>query len=568
MKNFFSQIIKKIKKLDDYTNEYLQISANIEIPSFAYTNWGIHFANLKDFDKAIEKLETAIGMSDKNPKPCISLGIIYAKLKQYEKAEQVLNEAIKRDSQNAYAYSILSGILVSMDKFNEAEDALQKAQKLAPSDPDIFLNYGIFYAKTHKRQKAIEMLKKSKFLNPSNEHVYFLLGVMLFETSRNNEALLEFKHLEKICPNYKNLNYYLALCSKKEKKYIEEAEYAKKAIEDDDKKTSAYILFAQNRITLGKKEEALEIFKTAIEKNIDDFDLYLAYGITLQKDSKINEAKEMFFKALEKKPNDSNTLYYLGVCYLKEKNLEQAEELFIKAINNDEKNNNAIADLGMLYYEKKDYSNAINTFFKAINMSAGKTFLYFYIANCYFKVGRLKKSLEYYAKTIEYFPNHLEALINYSVNLLYVNNEREALRKIRKAYQINRNSEKVLLIYSLAGLKTGLYKDAAEKTDILLEKFPANKDAKLIKANALLNLNKPYEALNVLYSFDEKDKESEIFIYLSYLAYKILVDMSPSNYNENMLKIYSEKLSQINREDFERNEIGAYIKETININKG
>ena len=110
MKNFFLQIYKSILKLDEYTNQYLRNSNNIEIPSLAYTNWGMHFANLKDYDKAIEKLETAIMMSNQSPKPCISLGIIYAKLKEYEKAEKVLLEAIKRDSQNAYAYSILSSV--------------------------------------------------------------------------------------------------------------------------------------------------------------------------------------------------------------------------------------------------------------------------------------------------------------------------------------------------------------------------------------------------------------------------------------------------------------------------
>ena len=68
--------------------------------------------------------------------------------------------------------------------------------------------------------KAIEMLKKSKFLNPTNPHVYFLLGVLLFETEKINEAFIEFKQLEEFNPKYKNLNYYLALCYKKEKNYI------------------------------------------------------------------------------------------------------------------------------------------------------------------------------------------------------------------------------------------------------------------------------------------------------------------------------------------------------------
>ena len=72
MKKFFQQIYNKIIKFDEYTNQYQKITNNIEIPSLAYTNWGIHLANLKDFKSAIEKLETAVLMSNQNPKPCIN----------------------------------------------------------------------------------------------------------------------------------------------------------------------------------------------------------------------------------------------------------------------------------------------------------------------------------------------------------------------------------------------------------------------------------------------------------------------------------------------------------------
>ena len=134
--------------------------------------------------------------------------------------------------------------------------------------------------------------------------------------------------------------------------------------------------------------------------------------------------------------------------------------MFKQAIIESPNNTLAIADLGMIYYDNNDYEKAINTFLKAINTSAKKSYLYFYIANCYHKLGRLKKSIEYYEKTIEYCPNHLEALINYAVSLIDIGNTKEALRKIRSAYQISRTSEKVLLVYALISLKAGIYNDA------------------------------------------------------------------------------------------------------------
>ena len=217
--------------------------------------------------------------------------------------------------------------------------------------------------------------------------------------------------------------------------------------------------------------------------------------------------------------------------------------------------------------EWEEYQNAIQTFFRAIDISSEKAYLYFYIANCYYKQGRIKKSIDYYEKTIEYYPLHLEALINCSLCFLDLNNYKEALRKIRNAYQINRKSEKVILIYALVDLRLGIYSDAIEKADILLSKNQNCKEAKLIKAHTLINLSKPQEALNVIFSLDEEEKNSDICIYLSYLAYKILVEETPSNYNKNMLNFYSKKMNNLSS-DFNTNEVQAYFEKALNINKG
>lgn len=568
MKNFFKQIFNKINQLDTYTSSYVKNSHNIEIPALAYTNWGLHLAELKDFNSAIEKLETAILMSNQNPKPCISLGVIYAKLKQYEKAEEILKKALERDSQNAYTYSVLSSVLVAEDKFEEAEENLKKGLKLASQDSELYLNYGILYAKQQKKHKAIDMFKKSKFLNPANLHAYFLLGVMYFETDKTAEAFCEFKQLENLKPNYKNLNYYLALCYKKEMNYMAVMEYAQRALEEDPTNPSINILLAQNYITLKKENEGLNIYNNALKRGIDDFEFYLSWGISLLKINDIDGAKEKLLKALEKKENDSNALYRLGCCYFKQDDYDKAKEFYLKAIECDNQNSMAFADLGILYYQKKDYEEAISAFFKAINISSKKSYLYFYIANCYYRLGRLKKSIDYYEKTIEYYPSHAEALLNCTINYLDMNNTKDALRKIRSAYQINRESEKILLLYALTELKSGLYSDAIEKINILLEKFPNNNEARLIKVNALINLKKPQEALNILYTLPDSEKENGIFIYLNYIAYKTLVEDYPSNYNMSMLNYYLSRLNEFNNGSFSEQNISSYINKTLNINKG
>ncbi len=568
MKTFLQQIFNKIEKLDNYTSSYIKYSHNIEIPALAYTNWAVHLAELEDYNAAIEKLETAILMSGQNPKPCIILGVIYAKIREYEKAEDILNLAIKKDFQNSYTYSVLSSVLVATGKYNEAEDILKKGLKLSPNNAELYLNYGILYTKLQKKFKAIEMLKKAKFLNPANFHSYFLLGVMYYETDQINESFCEFKQLENLDPNYKKLNYYLAICYKREKNYMAVLEYAQRAVEEDPDNPIVYVLLAQNYLNLNKTQECLNVYENAQKKNIGDFGFYLSWGIVLTKLQDIKNAKDKINKALSIKPENSDALYRMGVCLYKEGDNENAKKYYDKAIKSDSKNSLAYSDLGILYYDLQKYDEAISCFQRAINLSAENSHLYFYIANSHYKQNHIKRSIEYYEKTIEYYPRHIEAHINCAVSFLDINNTKDALRKIRSAYQIDRESTKVILIYALTCLKSGLFNDAAEKTDIILKKDPENKEAKLIKAHCLINLNKVHEAINLLCSIPEEEKSSVLFVYLNYLAYRTLVEEEPSNYNESMLNLYAAKLDELKSNNQSENKVSAYVNHTLNINKG
>lgn len=568
MKNFFKQILNKINKIDDFTSNYKRYSTRIEIPAFAYTNWAMHFASIKDFDTAIEKLKTAILMSGQNAKPCISLGVIYAKLKEYKQAEEILKEAINRDSTNAYTYSVLSSVLVAEDRFEEAEGYLKRAIKISPSDAEIYFNYGILYAKQKKNLKAIDMFKKAKSFDPTNPHFYFLTGTLFLELDKTAEAFLEFKHLEKIDPTYKNLYYNLAICYKREKNHMAVLEYGQRALELDTLNPAIYILLARNYLELNQNENCLKTFQQSENKGIKDFELYLAWGITLYNLNNIREAKTKFEKALKENPNNTDALYRLGSCFYQEKNFQEAKELFIKAIKESPTNSLAIANLGLLFYDEKDWEEAIKYLFNAIAIDKTKTYLYFYIANSYYKIGKIRKSIDYYQRTLEYHPKHIEALINYTICLLDTDNLKDAMREIRSAYQLNRDSLKILLIYALTSFKCGLYSESIDKTKMILEQEPKNIDAQLILIYSLINQNKGDEALQIIQTLSNEVKEKDFILFLTYKAYKILVENEPSNYNEEKLKLYQEKINDLNDTDFSISQINAYLSNTLNINKG
>ena len=145
---------------------------------------------------------------------------------------------------------------------------------------------------------------------------------------------------------------------------------------------------------------------------------------------------------------------------------------------------------------------------------------------------------------------------------------KEAMREIRNAYQLDRDSKKILLIYALTSFKCGLFSEAIDKTKILLEKDAENIDAQLILIYSLINQKKGEEAIKIIDSLSKEIQEKDFILFLTYKAYKILVENEPSNYNEDKLKMYQEKINDLNDTDFSISQINAYLSDTLNINKG
>ena len=142
------------------------------------------------------------------------------------------------------------------------------------------------------------------------------------------------------------------------------------------------------------------------------------------------------------------------------------------------------------------------------------------------------------------------------------------MREIRNAYQLNRDSKKILLLYALTSFKCGLYSEAIDKTKIILENEPTNIDAQLIQIYSLINQEKAESALKIIFALNEELQNKDFMLFLTYKAYKILVENEPSNYNEEKLKEYQEKINNINDTEFSISQINAYLSNTLNINKG
>ncbi len=557
------QILVKIQRFDSYTKEYKSQTGGIEIPLLAYANWGKYLTDIKDFDSAVEKLETAILMSKTNPLPYTNLGILFAKQKKYEQAGEMFEKSLKLDPENQMVYSMLGSVYVELGKFTQAEEILKQAKKLGRDNSDLYINYAVALAKQKKYSKAIAQMKLCKDKDPANINCRFLLALFYLDTDRCEEAYEELRYVKYMKSDYRQIDYYLGFCLAKMKDYKNAYNYAMKELERDSNNPALYILLAECAGKLGNFAASDNLYQESVNRGYESDKLYYSWGCALFSAGKTEEAKEKLLKSLRLNSENLSVLHKLAQCFIRTKDYKVGEEFCNKAININVDYPEAYADLGFINYKQNCFEEAVKNFEKAVKLSSHLNFLFFYIANCYYKIGNITESIRFYEKTIEYFPRHVDAYMNYVIVLLDNNDTKEGLRKIRNAYKLDRNNQKIIWLYAMTLYKTGLYHDAASKIDEYLSSNNEDIDAKYFKADILIKINKALEAVEFLKGFPEDQKETKVFLYLNYLAYSKLAQDGNENYNNDTTIYYCDKMKELYPEVEDWEKTKHYLSRTL-----
>ena len=366
-------------------------------------------------------------------------------------------------------------------------------------------------------------------------------------------------------PDNAEAHYYLGVTYYKAGLYAKALSHGKDSLELASERWEVHLLVAESLAMLDRKEETLAQFDIIADKGFVNAQIYASWGLALGAFSTLAEAREKFYCSLQLEPNNHIVITKLGLNYSKDENFSQAIKLFSHALDISPNFVEAIVGMGITLYKQEDYNEAINYFVKATRLSQKMFHLYFNIANSYYHLGNYKKSADYYAKTVEYYPNHVEALVNYTKVLLELNNTKEAIRKIRAAYKIDKTSNTVNLVYSSALIKHGDYRDAIDKLDDIITRDEEFYSAKFAKVEALFCLKKYQEAIGILQSLPVKLHETKDFLYLNAINYASLAQLSSSHYNVETAMSYCEKLNELYPNDKLWRDAQEHIRETIQV---
>jgi tetratricopeptide (TPR) repeat protein len=279
----------------------------------------------KNWDKALETLQTEVEKNPKSDEGYYLMGTVYSELDKTDEMVEAFDKSLAVSNkfadkiQEFRAYQWANNYNRGVNLFqrgNKTEDpdsakmyydmaidAYQKAIMLEPDSAETYRNIAFAYLTTGKTEEAIDPLQKLIELEQAEEG-YQYLGEVYYALGTN--TMNEFKKSSNFEDSVKAMNYFDNAISTLEEglaKYQENSEML-------DAKTNAYI--GANRI-----EEAITSAKAQVDKNPDNAIYHYNYGVLLLNVEKYEQAEAQLLKAVELDPNYENAIYNLGVTYVK-----------------------------------------------------------------------------------------------------------------------------------------------------------------------------------------------------------------------------------------------------------
>ncbi|WCL48214.1 tetratricopeptide repeat protein [Leptospira sp. GIMC2001] len=303
------------------------------------------------------------------------LGVLFDNAGRYPLAVERLEKATRYDPKNFHAYYNLSLAFRHMGRMEEARKAAKIARDIAPNDPKVAMLSGNLFSELGDTDAALKAYESG--ISPAIADAGLLYNLALaqykkgkivdaidnFEKSIQQEpgsrvAVLAHGHLGKIYfdqENWKNAEYHF-----------------KEAVRLQKDNASNLFNLGLVLMKLGKKEEAVSMFRQALDGGTNDSEVYIRLAEVLDSLKLPSLAIQSLQKALAIRPNDIDSLFALGDIYYKRGDLIGAEQTFRKIISatpGDSYTETALINLGIILDEMERSGEAIRTFERALELN-------------------------------------------------------------------------------------------------------------------------------------------------------------------------------------------------------
>ncbi len=278
---------------------------------------GNAYADLDDYERAIEGYDQAIAL-----KPDLALaynnrGVAYGNQGNYERAIEDFDQAIELQP-DAAAYSNRGAAYCNLGNYEQAIEDFDQAIALQPDYAGAYSNRGAAYCNLGNYEQAIEDFDQAIALQPDYAGAYNNRGIAYVDLGDPKRAIEDFDQAIALQPGWAWPYNNRGLA------YTHLGDY-QRAIEDFDQAIAlqpdhgiAYIAYTNRGAIyrhLGDHERAIEDHTKAIALQPDDTVAYYDRGVAYYDLGDYERAIEDYTKAIELKPDYAEAYYNRGLTY-------------------------------------------------------------------------------------------------------------------------------------------------------------------------------------------------------------------------------------------------------------
>jgi tetratricopeptide (TPR) repeat protein len=236
-----------------------------------YYDIGNAYADLGQYDKAIQYYQTALQVDPSFAKANYNLALAYARMKRTDDAVGVLKQLLLADPKNTQILSTLGWAYHLGGKETEALAQYDAVLGLSPADQDALYNSGIILWKLDRKSEALGRIQKALAISPEDADALYAAGSLYLALDQPADATgMLNRYLDKK-PSDIDALFLAAVAAERLQKYSRELDAFDKIIAIDAKQGDAW--FGECRLLLTVVEDpsrGLDALSKALEAGFHD----------------------------------------------------------------------------------------------------------------------------------------------------------------------------------------------------------------------------------------------------------------------------------------------------------
>ena len=400
----FAELLEGLQRNTEAKEVYSKLIAKKDEPELE-NRLGLVLVRLKDDDGALASWTKAIELRENYIAPRLNLARLYMRRGEKGKALDTVQEILKSDSKNPEGLALRGSIYLNDRKFGEAAADLQNALEAYPENSEWRFSLARAQLGSGDRQTTRQTLQTILEKSPSYTPARLALARLESSLGSLAESSKQAMMLSRDSTFGKDAMLVLGDNAMRAKNPVQaEAIYRRtEELFKPDPKTDYRL--AGSLMGQGKKEEAVEVYRTLLKDNpgnlpaiasltrallsMDRVDealkiakeqagsgkpaLRYFYGVTLERTGHPDEAESVYRDILDKEPGFSLVYSSLAQLLARQGKLADAEDWLKKAIAEKPDAAGFHVLLGMVYDLNGDKTGAVSSYRNALKLKSDFT---------------------------------------------------------------------------------------------------------------------------------------------------------------------------------------------------